>query len=321
VYGTQLAVVRYVAEGGAVRIPEGAVYLYNSAFKDQTAITSVTIPEGVVRLFYDVFSGCANIESVTFPSTLRSIQNKAFYGVTKAAYFDLPDNLSGISGNGGGAHSFEGCTAVLRVKKDSVSAKLLGGEKNYEITFPGEEDFRYRYEKLTVNEETVYRLYLKKYVGTGKEVVIPEGIYGVSFTYADPAFMGQDITKVVIPEGTVVIEDSAFKDCVMLTDITLPSTLKILKNHAFENTGTTPQTRFIVVLPAGLEEMTYQNWGSGWDSFQESFATLVALNKYTRDALYDGWYYYYTSLEDAQNGVNLCYQHNDDPDFKYHGNR
>ena len=28
----------------------------------------------------------------------------------------------------------------------------------------------------------------------------------------------------------------------------------------------------------------------------------------------------YTTLDDARNGTNLCYQENDDPDFDYYGN-
>lgn len=328
VWGSQLALRQYVGDGGAVEIPKGAVYILDGAFRGKTGITSVTIPEGVVRICYDAFNGCTGIESVKFPSTLRSIQNKAFYGVEKAKYFDLPDNLTGISGNGGGAHSFEGCTAVLRVKKGSDTAHLLSAEKNYDVTFPGEEDFRYRYVKIDGADGAEYRLYLWGYVGQSEEVVIPAGIYGVSRippggsdTWSSAFYGNKTLKKVVIPEGAVVVEDSAFNGCTMLADITLPSTLKILKNHAFQNTGTAAAKRFIVVLPESLEKMTYQNWGAGWDSFQDSAATLVALNAYTRKALYDGWYYFYESLADAQNQANIIFQPTDDEDFVYHGAR
>ena len=325
-WGVQLALVKYVGQGGAVKIPEGPVYIRNGAFLNCDKLTSVEIPEGVTRICANAFEGCANLTGVKFPATLRVIGLQAFRGVDQVKYFDLPDGLTAINGNGGGAHTFEGCGAVLRVKKGSQSAILLS-DRNYSVTFPGEEDFRYRYEEHKENGESVHRLYLWDYVGQGGVVVIPDGVYGVSRTPPGgsdswhPAFYNnKSITGVVIPEGAVIVQDSAFSGCTMLTDITLPSTLKILKNHAFENTGTAAGKRFIVVLPAGLEEIT-AGTGAGWDSFNESGATIVAQNAAIRTALYEGWYVYYNTPEDARNSTNLCFKPNDDPNFKYRGCR
>ena len=325
-WGVQLALVKYVGQGGAVKIPKGPVYIRDGAFLNCDKLTGVEIPEGVTRICNNAFDGCVSLTGVKFPATLKVIGLQAFRGVDQVKYFDLPADLTAINGNGGGAHTFEGCGAVLRVKKGSDSACLLS-ERNYSVTFPGEEDFRYRYEKHNVNGESVFRLYLWDYVGQGGVVVIPDGVYGVSRTPAGgsdswhPAFFNnKSVTGVVIPEGAVIVEDSAFSGCTMLTDIRLPSTLKILKNHAFENTGTAAGKRFIVVLPAGLEEIT-AGTGAGWDSFNESDATIVAQNDAIRKALYDGWYVYYNTPEDAQNGANLCYKPNDDPKFKYRGCR
>lgn len=104
----------------------------------------------------------------------------------------------------------------------------------------------------------------------------------------------------------------------MLTDITIPSTVKIMANHAFENVGKDAGVRFIVVIPDSVTTIT-AGTGAGWDTFENSGATLVALNRYTRKALYDGWYKYYESLADAQARNNLRYQKNDDPNFRYRG--
>ena len=43
------------------------------------------------------------------------------------------------------------------------------------------------------------------------------------------------LTKIVIPEGTVFIGDSVFAGCWMLTDITLPDSLNAVNAYAFDN--------------------------------------------------------------------------------------
>ena len=134
-----------------------------------------------------------------------------------------------------------------------------------------------------------------------------------------PAFYNnKTLKKIVIPEGVEIIQDSAFAECTLLTDITLPSTLKIMKNHCFENTGTLAGKRFIVVLPASITEFTANN-GAGWACFNNSGATLVSSNVYVSTQLYDYWWQYYTSLADAEALVHLCRKPNDDPNFEYNG--
>ena len=125
----------------------------------------------------------------------------------------------------------------------------------------------------------------------------------------------------MIPEGVKEVEDRAFSGCTLLTDITLPSTLKRLANHAFEETGTAAGTRFIVVLPAGLEEITTNN-GAGWASFNGSAATIVVQSSIIANQHYDDWWQYYDSLADAEaNNVLLIKRKpKDSDDRQYNGN-
>ena len=321
-----LVLKSYVGAGGAVNIPQGAVYIDNNAFKDNAAITGVTIPESVLRIRDDAFNGCVNLTDVSFPSALKSIGVRAFAqcgrNLTTPFYFDLPDNLLNIIGNGGGAHTFQDCNAILRVRRDTQSARLLS-ERDYNITFPGEEDFRYRYEQVDVNGVKEYKLFLWNYVGSAAQVAIPS-VYGIgsSKNHDTTAFRNnKTITKVVIPDGTVVVRDYAFCDCAMLTDVTFPSSLTSLLSHAFQNCGNSSGARYYYVLPGGITTMYTMNWSAGWDTFQDSKAVLVApAGSSTCELLAKGTYIHYHSLEAAQSGdPTLAHDPRDDKTKHYNG--
>ena len=312
---------QYVGTGTEADIPEGVEIIYNGAFLNNTALTKVVIPDGVTLIRDSAFSGCVNLTDITFPETLKKIEQKAFVNCGKNAagtfYFVLPDYMEEITAHAGGAYTFEDCDAVLVCGRESQTAKLLS-DRNYTYTSPGQYDFRFRYKKSTEDGRRFddYRLFVVGYAGTGKEVYIPEGVYGIErfkwdppYGQFDPSFYGNTtIEKVVIPDGVEFIGDSVFCGCSMLSDVTLPASLKVLKNHAFENSGASSGKRYYIVLPSGLEEMTGNN-AAGWASFNGCGAVLVAPpGSVGAQELYDYWWVFYSNLEDAVNQRNLCYK-------------
>lgn len=71
---------------------------------------------------------------------------------------------------------------------------------------------------------------LRKYVGPGGEVVIPEGITQIG----DYAFCeNSKISKIVLPEGLIKIGNNAFEKCSKLVQISLPNSLKEIGEYAF----------------------------------------------------------------------------------------
>lgn len=52
--------------------------IYQNAFSDNTAITSVVIPEGVTRVCYQAFAGCNALKTVTLPMSVFIVAAKAF---------------------------------------------------------------------------------------------------------------------------------------------------------------------------------------------------------------------------------------------------
>ena len=287
-----LYIMGYAGGGTQIIIPEAQAYVQDGnhdiqiragAFQGLSNITKVVIPEGVTRINDSAFKNCYNLTDITFPDTLKTMDQNAFVLCGRDSqedfYFVLPDYMEDLAGRGGGANTFGDCNAILMTGKESATAALLT-DRNYDYTAEGEEDFRYRYIAETVNGETVRRLWLVGYTGNAATVNIPEGIYGIRrfdsnttatnwHTFYGDAFYGnQAVTKVVIPEGTEVIEDSAFMGTVNLTDVTFPSTLKVLKNHAFEKCGKNADTLHYYVLPDEMTEIS-TNTAAGWGAFTD----------------------------------------------------
>lgn len=89
-------------------------------------------------------------------------------------------------------------------------------------------------------------VYINKYIGTSKNVVIPskiddlpvtsiKGIVDETGYVQEGAFEGCDIQSVTIPEGVTGIGLYAFKDCKDLTQVAIPESLEILTYGAFCN--------------------------------------------------------------------------------------
>ena len=72
---------------------------------------------------------------------------------------------------------------------------------------------------------------LRRYLGAGGEVVIPETVSCVG----ERAFEGcRNLTKVVLAEGVTEIEERAFAYCTALTQVRLPDSLREIGSGAFE---------------------------------------------------------------------------------------
>jgi len=326
--GRRLWLVGYEGAGVTADIPAGAYGIkrfsanttdsswhtfHADAFYGNETVTRVVIPEGVETIRSDVFTNCYNLTDITFPSTLKSLDQNVFLWCGRDAeepfYFVLPDNLESMVWRDGGATTFLDCNAVLVCGKTSRTAELLTYSR-YVYTCPDEYDFRYRYEEYAEGDEAGRRVWLVGYVGEDAEVTIPAGIYGVKYyssntesnywrTFYGYGFRNNEtVTRVVIPEGTEVIEDSAFRGCVNLTDITFPSTLKVLKNHAFEQCGKNATTLHYYALPDDMEEIS-TNRSAGWGAFTDinlgrivctagSETAYLVSNAYTNH--YEGYY-------------------------------
>ncbi len=86
-------------------------------------------------------------------------------------------------------------------------------------------------------EENEDGITITKYIGSDKNVVIPETIDRIPVTQIgnNAFFMNKDVVSVVLPDTIVKIGNSAFEQCTELTAVTLPSALEEIGGGAFLN--------------------------------------------------------------------------------------
>ena len=84
-------------------------------------------------------------------------------------------------------------------------------------------------EVKAMNDFVIENKMLIKYVGENEDVVVPQGIT----TIGALSFVGRPIKSVSIPEGVVAIGDNAFYECVHLTNVVIPKSVKHIERQAF----------------------------------------------------------------------------------------
>lgn len=106
-----------------------------------------------------------------------------------------------------------------------------------------------------INDFEIENGVLKKYLGKGGDVVIPDGVTLIGCR----AFMStcRAITSIKIPSTVTQIGDNAFFDCIHLTEVTLPDGLKIIGDSAFS--GCTSLER--INVPSSVTEIGF---GAFW---------------------------------------------------------
>lgn len=92
------------------------------------------------------------------------------------------------------------------------------------------EDFLFDDEYPIQGNHTSFIRTLKKYTGSDRVLVIPQGVDYI----ADGAFSGCPIWEVYLPKGIRAIGTSAFKGCHLLRKISLPDGLPSIPPQAFD---------------------------------------------------------------------------------------
>lgn len=155
-----------------------------------------------------------------------NIDEYAFYNRLDITSITLPGSLSNI-----GKLAFFGCKNLFKVFNASSLYINTGNtthgyvayyaKKVYSGDFSEDEDFVY----ITSGDTK----YAADYIGTSKDVVVPEGC-----EIAEHAFYNRsDITSITLPSSLKEIGLLAFYGCSGLTDITLPQSLTTIGPAAF----------------------------------------------------------------------------------------
>jgi len=90
--------------------------------------------------------------------------------------------------------------------------------------------------------------WITKYHGTATDLVIPSVIDGAAVCHLSPkAFFGLALTSVVVPQSIHCIQSKTFGDCAQLQTVTIPPSVVVLRDDAFEGCNAS----LIIICEAG----------------------------------------------------------------------
>lgn len=179
----------------ALTFNEGTLGIAGGAFENCLGLTSVTIPSSVTSIEFASFSGCRDLTSVSIPSSVTTIGSSAFRNCNSLSSVLIPPSVKSI-----GSSAFENCSAFASV---TIPSSVISVGSN-------------------------------AFLGTAWYNNHPDGlVYAGNVAYKYKGTMPQN-TSLSFKEGTLGIAGGAFKKCIGLTYITIPSSLVSIGSSAFD---------------------------------------------------------------------------------------
>ena len=224
-----------------IRLPAGITEIPTALFSGCKALSAASIPEGVVSIGSGAFRNCASLTELALPQGLKKIGSNAFIGCKSLTYIEIPDGVETVE------YFIAESTIQLRCAIGSSAA--IAVSRSNDGFYSDDLYLRYTFDGDGVQNG----LTLMKYVGTGAEVIVPDGVTKLqSNAFSDcktltkvtlPAWVTElpnslfsdcaALSEIVIPDGVTAIGDSAFKSCASLTEIVLPQGLKRIDGYVF----------------------------------------------------------------------------------------
>lgn len=120
-----LVITEYTGEGGDVVIPEKiggtkVVGIWDNAFFQCDAITSVKLPDTILTIEDSAFFDCTALTDINIPNGVTKIGPCAFSGCTSLKKISIPDSTDLIA-----EAAFQDCTALNEVKLPDKAVKIM----------------------------------------------------------------------------------------------------------------------------------------------------------------------------------------------------
>lgn len=231
------------------------------AFKNNTAVETVIIPNTVQSIGLSAFQGCTSLKNVSIPDSVTEIQGSAFRGCTALEELPLPNSLWSIESSiladctalktltipGSvkevGFGICRGCTSLTDVTI-SDGVETVGKNAFYECTSLkgvtvapsvkaiGSYAFYktpWLQEMYDNNDYVLINNILLAVKNAEGEYTVPEGTEYISSAFTSNG----KLTKVTIPDSVKVIGDHAFDDCTNMVEVDIKGGVELIDEDAF----------------------------------------------------------------------------------------
>lgn len=275
-------------------IPNSVTSIGTGAFSGCISLSQITIPNSVISIGMLAFGGCTSLTNITIPNSVISIENDVFNGCTSLSNITLSNSVRSIND-----WAFEDCHSLK------------------EISVASDNPFFTSHEGILYDKDKTTLIWCPQ--GRTGKITIPSSVTSIKHTFegctnltdifvdsANPVYSSVDgvlyvnafdckskILVVVaacpksrsgaisITNSVTGIDNSAFKDCVKLTNITIPESVKDIGNSAFE--GCVGITN--ITIPGGVTRI-----GKGAFSYCKSLSSITIPASVVRveDSAFDG---------------------------------
>ncbi|MBQ5404393.1 MAG: leucine-rich repeat domain-containing protein [Bacteroidales bacterium] len=174
---------------------------------------------------------------VEIPRNVAEIGAKTFYGCSFIRHITIPDGVTSI-----GDYAFTNCDGLKNVtipdRVSSIGEKAFDHVPNIEYYGNAEgSPWGARCRNGYIEGDFVYsdntKKEIRRYVGEGSEIVIPDGVTSIGNNAFNYAVSNRSITSITIPESVTTIGDHAFFST-DITSLTIPKNVTSIGNMAFD---------------------------------------------------------------------------------------
>ena len=194
----------------SITIPNGVTNIGNSAFWCCLSLTNISILDGVSCIEFGAFMDCPALKNVTIPSSVTSIGDYAFGYYSDLSYEKIADfTINGYIGTA--AENYSNTNGFNFVALD---ANL--GEFTYNILEDGTIEITGSAKDLSLHPHLIIP-------------AVYDG-YTVSAVGQNAFRSHTGITALTVEDGVKIIGDSAFANCINLSEIHLPDSIENIVN-------------------------------------------------------------------------------------------